>query len=47
MSEKKYDFEILCPNRAYSLISTSKHLPDHHPLSQEEVIELLNFARDN
>lgn len=45
MSSAPYPFEIPCPHMADRSIPVGKDLPNYHPLSREEIVRLLDFAR--
>lgn len=45
-TNEEYPFEIPCPH-ANSAVPSSIAAKDHHPLSTQEIAELLDFARDH
>lgn len=47
MQSMRYWFEIPCPHEAYPSIPSHKTHPNHHPLTRDEIVELLDFARDH
>lgn len=44
---EQYEFEIPCPHEANGSIPASRTLPNHHPLTGDEIAKLLDFARDH
>lgn len=47
MKSTQYPFEIPCPHDTDPSISSDVMLPNYHPLSREDIVNLLNFAKDH